>query len=219
MLNAFWEAHTALSPGGLITIALNDFQRAERDFKLQQQDLALLARDLGQLDMKIEGPGRISLTLSREQFLGFIRNYLVARFLGEGSARSDLVALPNSKDYDASLGLPSRTIFVKLGKDPLDEHTLELELESAKAVNPSEVWIFAYYETEERDIRLDPSFVSENRILYGHLRVIPASQVMREATGGRFFAFVLGKRKDFPESNLSQEDSVRFLLVKDVASA
>jgi hypothetical protein len=217
MLNVYWEARTTFSPGGLAAVALNQYERVEQNHKLQRVDLELLAHDLGQLDMKIEGAGRISLTLSKDQLLGFIRNYLISYFLSQGSSSSELVRT-KGKDYDATLTLPSKTIFVKLRKSSLDEAAINLELERAKALNPSEVWIFPYFGIEGKDIRFDPVFVSEDRILYGHLRVVPVSEVMTAATGGRFFAFAVNTINGVSVPK-PDEDSLRLLLVKNVTSS
>ncbi len=218
MLNIFWEARTALSPGGLAAVALNQYERVERNNKLQEGDLQLLARDLGQLDMKIEGTGRISLTLSEDQLLSFIGSYLISFFLSEGSSSSELVRTSKAREYDAALVLPGKTIFVKLCRGQLDEAALSLELERAKALNPSEVWIFPYFEIEGKDIQLDPVFVSENRILHGHLRVVPLSEVMINATGGRFFVFAVNIVNG-TSGQKTDEGSLRFLLVKNVNSS
>jgi hypothetical protein len=217
VLNFYWEARTALSPGSLASAALDQYQRVERDMKLQQQEVAALARDLGNLDMNIEGTGRISLTLKKDQLLNFVSDYLVLHFLTEGSGGKGLVAAPKGSGYDGLLGLPSKTVFVKLQRDPLEQNLLDEEVEKTKAINPSEVWIFSYFESRAKDIKLDPVFVSENRILYGHVRIVPITDVIKEATRGRFFVFAV-RAAAGAEQKQGDDDSLRLLLIKNIDS-
>ncbi|MDG6906412.1 MAG: hypothetical protein JRN20_11570 [Nitrososphaerota archaeon] len=207
VLNTFWQAHTLMSPVGLASAAVDQYQRMEKVVESQQRELENLFADIGQLDLQIEGTSRISLSLSRDQLLILIGNYLNSTFIREGNGRLELANMQGSEGFDAILNLPSRSVFVMLRNTSLDGIAVEKDLELAKSLNPSEVWIFGFSEQQRMDVKLDPVFVGENTVLRGRFRIIPVSDMLKEVSDGKFKAYV--------QSALENGRKARFLLVKN----
>ena len=210
MLNAFWQAHTVMSPVGLATAAVDQYQRMEKDLKEQQKELTNLYADIGQLNIQIEGMSRLSLSLSRDQLLMLIESYLNVIFMSEGIGSLELRTIDKQSGFDGILNLPHRSVFVKLYNTTPDDSVIEKELETAKSLNPSEVWIFSYDGSRRIDIRLDPAFLGENRVIRGRFRMMPFSDLLKLTSGGKFTACVQSSTED---------GNVRFLLTKNAQSA
>lgn len=206
-LNAFWQAHTAMSPVGLASAAIDQYQKIEKDLKDQQEEITNLFADFGQLDLMIEGMSRLSLSLSRDQLLALIGNYLCTKFVRETNGNYELVTKQEQNGFDGVLYLPSRSVFVKLCKTSLQDGMLEQELETAKSLNPSELWIFSFNDHQRMDIKLDPVFAGENKVLRGRLRVIPVADLFKEISGGKFTAYT--------QSSIGDDEKARFILHKN----
>ena len=231
MFGIFWQARSAISPTNLASVAVDQFQKVESNVKLQREELKALTRDLGNLQLQVEGTGRLSFSLSREQILGLAENYLSSKFVNEGGTTSPFTIYPKvvradvNKKLDGALHLPSRTIFVKLTKHLMDERTLQQEVEKAREQNPSDTWIFTHQESQRIDVKFEPFFVSENRILWGHFRVMPLTDLIKEISYGHFTASIeskesksrdtSGKGTAYMKENDSEEEEVtRFLLAR-----
>ncbi|MGI0092037.1 MAG: hypothetical protein ACREBS_10035 [Nitrososphaerales archaeon] len=207
MLNSAWEAHTALSPANLASTAISEFQKFERNAKLQEEEVRSLTHEFEHLELKSEGTGRLSLTLTRDELLELIGNYLVSQFLNDGSAGSKFTISSNYPGYDGMLSLPSKAIFTKLIEDKIDQHVVFGEIDEAETLNPAEVWMFSFDEDQRSDIRFGPVFVSENRILFGRFRLIPVTDLLKEITNGHFSASIESRGK-------TRAEGTRFLLTR-----
>lgn len=209
MLNALWEAHTALSPANLASKAVSEFQRFENTTRSQEEEMRDLTKEIDHLKLKSEGTGRLSLTLTREEILELVGNYLVSQFLNEGSAGSRFIISENYHGYDGMLSLAYKTIFVKLVEEKIDQKWVFAEIDKAENLNPSEVWIFAYNEDQRSDIRFGPVFVSENKVLFGRFKLMAVTDLLKGITKGRFSATIMGS-----EISDDGKKRTRFLLAR-----
>lgn len=189
MLNAAWEAHSILSPAGLATRAVSEYQKFEKSTKLQRDEIKSLTKQISALDIQTEGAGRISLSLTRVELLELVGSYVALQFLNVGSAGVRFIHTPKG-DYDGILRLPDKSIFTKLIQGEIDQQAIFNEADKAEGLNPSEVWIFTYDASKRSDIRFGPIFVSENKILHGRFRVMPVTDIFNDITKGRFSAVI-----------------------------
>ena len=100
-------------------------------------------------------------------------------------------------------------MFVKLYDEDPDESVVEKELETAKSLNPSEVWLFTYNGSRRIDTKLDPAFLGENRIVRGRFRMMPLSDLLNLTSDGRFTAHAQSSTED---------GKTRFLLIKNASA-
>ena len=97
-----------MSPVGLATTAVDQYQRMDKDLKDQQKELANLYADIGQLNIQIEGVSRLSLSLSRDQLLMLIESYLNTVFVIEGNRSLELTTMDKQSGFEGILNLPHR---------------------------------------------------------------------------------------------------------------
>ena len=196
-LKALWEARSAISPARLTTEALDQYSKVEAEGKLQRNELQAVLEEILRQKIHLEGAGKIALTLSREEVLTLIGRILKRQFAGEGANRVELDILPHDSGRDAILPLLTRNVSVKLYLSSEDAANLQSDLEEAKKDNPSELWIFSWLPSlQERNLRFDPVFLSESRILRGRLRVQPIGSIFNEITEGNFSATLIGVDQD-----------------------
>ena len=209
MLNAVWEARSLMSPAGLASRAISEYQKFEKNTNLQRDEIKSLTKQISNLDIQAEGTGRISLSLTRAELLELIGNYLVSRFLNVGSSGAKFSQV-SIADYDGTLRLPDRSIFAKLIQEGVDQQRVFSEVDKAESLNPSEVWLFTYDASKRSDILFGPIFVSENKILRGRFRLMPVTDIFSDITRGHFSALILseGRMGD------AEEARTRFVFVK-----
>src|SRR5579875_1834327 len=92
MLNALWEAHSAMNPGKLATLAADRYRKIENEIKSEREEILVVLGKLPYLDLEVNGTGRLSLTLSREHILALIERYLSTKFANEGGKSAKSVA-------------------------------------------------------------------------------------------------------------------------------
>ncbi|MDG6904851.1 MAG: hypothetical protein JRN20_03600 [Nitrososphaerota archaeon] len=189
VLNAVWEAHSVLNPVRLASTAASEFQRLEEDGKRKELEIKSLARDIGNLNLRTDNEGRLSLILTRDQLLEIAGNYLISQFLSEGSFGAHFETSSKPPDYDGMLNLPNKAIFAKIVETEIDQNWIFNEADKAVELNPSEVWIFNYND-QRFDVRFDPIFISEGKILRGRFKLIPATELISFATKGLFSATI-----------------------------
>ena len=206
MINAVWEAHTVLSPANLASVATSEYQRLEASAKLREEEIKSLKQDIGHLNLQSESTGRISLTLTRGEILELVGNYLISQFRDDGSAGAQFTVSPNHRGYDGVLNLPSKVIFSKLVREKIDQNWIFGEVDKAESLNPAEVWIFTYDENKF-DVRFDPVFVSETRIMRGRFKILPLTDLIGAITKGSFSASIESRGE-------SDKDTTRFMLTK-----
>ena len=206
---AAWQAHSALSPGTLLSNVVSQYEKVNQNAGASRDELRSLIKETGLLDLKVEGLGRLSLSLSNEQLLALIGNYLTSKFAREGAtAKSFKLEAKENNECDARLYLPSRAVFAKLCKNSLDEPGIVSELERARARNPSDTWIFSYLGSQNREFLFEPVFLSENVTLQGRLRLMTVSHLLFELTRSRFVATV----ETFEQEENNGGTKARFLL-------
>ncbi len=208
MLNVVWEAHQVLSPGYLASTAIEQYQRLENNARMNREELSALTRDVGKLNLESEGTGRLSLTLTRPQLKVLIANYLSSEYFRQASANAELRPATALPDYDGMVVLPTKSVFVKLIKEDLDQKSLVKEIDKAETLNPSDVCIICYETSHRTDILFDPVFVSENKVQRGRFRLLSLPDLIGEISKHKFTA-TIEKSEDSQE-----EDSVRILFVK-----
>ncbi len=192
-LNAIWEAHSSLSPTGLASRALEGYSQQENAGSLQRSELEAILAEILQKNFRVEGSGELALILSREDLLILVGRVLKSKYAREGANNVEFELLPHDTGRDGVLRLLTRDISVKLYFSPRDVANLPLDLETARANNPSELWIFSWLpDVVERNLRFDPVFLSETRILKGGFRVEKVASIFSEITGGKFSARVIG---------------------------
>ena len=189
-LNVFWEIRSNLSPTRLTAETLGRFSKIEDDLgNIQRVELEAVFREILQRNFHVERDGLLALSLSRQDLLVLIERILIRKFVGEGAKTSRLDILPHTAGRDAVLRLATRDISAKLYFSQSDAAFLQSDLESAKRSNPSELWIFSWLsEVQERDLRFEPVFLSEFRILKGGFRVRNITSIFDEITEQRFSA-------------------------------
>jgi hypothetical protein len=200
--NLLWETRSALSPAKLASSTVNGYTKIENDLKMQRAELSDMLGDIPEPGLSYGREGLL-LAMSRSQFLTLSRNYLRMVLLGKNNRAINFSL--SHPEYDAVAYLTDRTIFVKLQKSELDISQTEIEIEKARKLNPSEVWIFSHKDIAPNDFRFDPIFISENKVLRGHLRIMPASAVVTTVCGGKYAASSL---------DTSSTDEFRFLLTR-----
>ena len=208
MLNAVWEAHQVLSPGYLASTAIEQYQHLENNARQNREELSALTRDVGKLNLQSEDTGRLSLTLTRPQLMVLIANYLSSQYFRQTSTDAELKPAVSVPEYDGMLVLPTKSVFVKLIKEDLNQKSLVNEIDKAETLNPSDVCIICYETTHRTDILFDPIFVSENKVQRGRFRLMSLPDLFGEISKRKFSATI----EKFEESQ--EEDSVRILFVK-----
>jgi len=209
MLNVLWETRSVMSPGKLVATAVDRYSKFEKDIQSQRIEFNSLFQDLTDLNLEVNGLGRFSLTLNREQTIVLIGNYLAQHFMNESSRGAGFVTQPEGSDYDAVLNLPLRRVFAALRSEFLSESAKASELLKDRKLNPSEVWIFCCRDGMSEEILFDPIFVNENTVLRGALRILSVCTVFDDLSKGRFRAHV-----EYQESTGGKIEKIRFLLMK-----
>ncbi len=205
MLNALWEAHSLLSPASLASRAALEYAKFQSNNRLKEEEIQSLLRQVGHIEFRSEGTGRISITLTREELLELIGSYLVGEFLNEGGSGEEFATLPkNDSDFDGMLKLPDKTIYAKLLERRMDRSGVYLEIDKAQTMNPSEVWIFSCSDELRSDVLFAPIFLSESMILRGRFRLMPITDVLNSITKGRFSASII-KRSAETDNELPGE--------------
>jgi len=189
-LNAFWEARSTLSPARLTAETLSQFSELESNLgNPQRVELETTLKDILRTNFHIERDGLLALTLSREELLVLIERILIRKFASEGAKTVHLDILSHGKRADAVFRLPTRDISVKLYFSADDTAHLQSDLDSAKGSNPSELLIFSWLpEVQERNLRFEPVFLSESRILKGGFSIQKITSIFEKITEDRFSA-------------------------------
>lgn len=209
MINAAWQAHSALSPANLASTAITEYRKMDRNARLQDEETISLAKGISHLELKSEGGGRLSLVLTRKDIVELVGQYLMSQFLKEGSWGSKFVATTDYPGYDGVIDLANKTIFAKVVEETFDEKWIFAEADKAERINPNEVWIFSLKDGFKSDIIMGPIFVGENKVLRGRFRVMSVTDAMREITDGRFAASILGDSENGTRFLLSRHDQIR----------
>jgi hypothetical protein len=216
LIRAYFETRNIFSPVGLLTEALNRFGKSSEQEGIlkQQQALKSMLHDIQDFKISPEGQGKISLNLSKASLLEFAGDYLKRVFFQEGAQSARFAKVPrpsfekDEADFDGVLTLPYRCIYAKLLKDEPTPEVLTEWLRVAKHLTPSEVWLLTSKDPSfELDLRLEPSFLDENRVMFGRLKLLSLSTLFYEILGKNFKVTIDQRHKE--------DDSVRLILEKE----
>jgi len=187
---AYVKAQSAFSPSALLSSAVESYQRMSSTISRQEESLKQALRGVEELNIRAEGRG-LALDLDRKEVLEIARAYLMKEYIGEGSHGSSLVFDPPGPypRFDAALRLPLRSVFISLSPPGLTTDLESYYLERAVDVAPSQVWVFTPDDANV-DSRLNPVFTSENRVLFGRLRILGLGTVIEDYLGRRYHAKV-----------------------------
>ncbi len=186
IVSVYLRAQSAISPAGLLSKALESSGNASSGGPSRREELTAALRGVEELNLRQEGDGFV-FDLDRKMMLDIVRLHVTKAYIHEGSHGAAYVVDPPSFGYplDAALRLPMRSVFVKL----LDsEVTTDVEadiLEVAVKLSPSQLWVFTLGNPNV-DSRLSPQFRSENRVLFGRLRILGLKTVLDEYLGGAY---------------------------------
>lgn len=208
MLSAVWEAHQVLSPGYLASTAVEQYEKIEKNARINREELAAVTRYVGMLNLQSDGTGRLSVTLTKSQLLALIANYLSAQYFGQSSRDAELIPSPAVEGYDGMLTLPSKSVFVRVLKEDLDKEMWVKEVNKAETLNPNDVCIICHETSHKTDILFDPVFVGENKVQRGRFRLMSLADLFGEISKKKFTAIIEKSKEPL------QDDSVRILFVK-----
>ena len=175
------------SPLGIITSAANRYNETVERPAERIGDLLPLLPGIEKLRVEVNGAGSVALTLERGEVSSCAEEYLRRLYSLEGGGRTR-VGVPSSAEGGGTFGhvlrLPSRNIYLKVTEELTQQEAASL-LDLARRMNPSEVLIVADTGAGA-DERLDPVFVSENKIMRGRFRSISTAEMLAGFFGNRF---------------------------------
>jgi hypothetical protein len=175
------------SPLGIISSAANRYNETVQKPSEKIDDLLPLLPGIEKLQVEVTSPETVTLTLQREDVSWCAEEYLSKTFSREGARGAISRTLASSgveAEFDRVLRLPSKNIYLKLAVE-LPEDEAKRLLEVARKLNPAEVLVV----TDRGgglDVRFDPVFVSENRVLRGRFRTISTTELLAGFFGSRF---------------------------------
>jgi len=177
------------SPINVLTSAATKYNEDAEKTKGLVRDLLPLIPGYEKLQVSVVGSNAVSLVMQRQDLLSCAEVYLSKVFKLEGSGNAP--AGPTRTDSEESmfpyvLRLPFKSVYLNVVEQLTDEGVSRI-LEFARKANPAEVWIVS--DSGKRvDQRLDPVFVSENKILRGRVKSVTTAEMLREFFGGKFGA-------------------------------
>ena len=174
------------SPLGVITSAANTYNRTVKEHEEKIGDLVPLLPGIEKLHVEVTGQDTVTLTLERQDVQVCARQYLGRLFSLEGSAGAPSGSPSSSAEstFDYVLRLPSRNVYLKM-VDELSGAEAARLLGVARALNPAEVLVVADKGTK-MDERLDPVFVSENKVARGRFRTMSTMELLSAFFGDKF---------------------------------
>lgn len=180
-INVYAQARTYLNPAAILTQALEAYEKTERQALRQKELLQAILDDWVDLQFTFEN-GKLCFLLDREMMLELLSKYFKKTLAKEGAAGAILKTLPydssEERAFDAELKLPNRSIYVKLSLQDVAPENLSSYMEEARLASPSEFWLLGLKD-EDVETKLEPVFLGENRILFGRLRRLGLSTVLR----------------------------------------
>ena len=182
LVAAYWEAGTQLTPSSLLTRILETYENLREDIASERDNLQSMLSDLNDLKINFED-GKLSFDLDRQTALDLIAAYLKKSFAKDGGttaiSKTFAAELAELQHYDAELKLPDRSIYARLLFRELRNDELSTFREEAQRRPASEYWLFCL-KGKEFDIRLEPVFVSENKVMFGRVRCLSFSRILDE---------------------------------------
>jgi len=175
------------SPLTLIANAATKYNEEAATATDKVSDFLSLLPGVEKLKMEVVGMGAVSLVLERRDIGVCAEQYLRRVFKVEGSEgapRGGPHRGGEGPGYDFCLRLPAKTVYLKLLKTLYDEDIPRYR-EGLRKFNPAEFWIMAD-NGRMLDERLDPIFVSENKVFRGRLKAMKTADMLYESFDRRF---------------------------------
>lgn len=188
LVSAYWEAGARVSPAAVLTRIVEEFEDVREQMEVERDRLQSVVSDFDRLNPTFEN-GKLTFDLDRTTALDLIATFLKKSFVKEGGTVAIFRTLPaqlaEDRHYDAELKLPDRSVYTRLlFRDPR-EGEMSSYLEEAHRAAPSEYWVFSLKE-DSLDLRLQPVFVSENKVIFGRLRYLPLMHLLEEMLGKHY---------------------------------
>jgi len=185
------------SPLNVLTAAATKYNQEAEKTKGLVKDLLPLIPGFEKLQVTVVGSNAVSLVLQRQDLANCAEVYLSKVFKQEGA--SGAPAGPPQGEAEKGLfhyvlRLPSRSVYLKLVQDLSLAEVSEL-MDFGRRANPAEVWVVAD-SGRSFDQRLDPVFISENKVLRGRVKSVSTNEMLREFFGGRFAVATERAEKD-----------------------
>ncbi len=186
LVSAYMKTQSSLAPAALLSRAVEGYGSKGREIANQEALLSTALRGVKELDLRREGSG-FAFGADKGLLLGIAGTYLAKAYIREGSHGAPFVLDPagTSPHLDAVMTLPMQSVYVLLREDHLDSDSEADLLEMAVKLAPSQLWVLTL-EDSNVDSRLNPVFRSENRILFGRLRIIGIGRVIESHLGGAY---------------------------------
>jgi hypothetical protein len=175
------------SPLNVLTNAATKYNEDAEKTKGMVKDLLPLLPGFEKLQISVVGSNAVSFVMQRQDLQSCAEVYLSKVFKLQGSDGSPSGS-PQGEGGGAMFGyvlrLPFKSVYLKV-VEVLDEAEASKLLDFARKANPAEVWIVADA-GKSIDQKLDPVFVSENKVLRGRVKSVATVEMLREFFGGRF---------------------------------
>jgi hypothetical protein len=187
LVAAYWQVGEQLSPTSLLTRILEEYEDLRQEIASERDSLQSILSDLDRMKIAFED-GKLSFELDRPTALSLVGAYLKKSFAKDAGTTAMFKILPaelaEGLHYDVESKLPDRSIYARLLFRELKEDEISSCQEEAQRAAPSEYWLFTLRE-EEVDIRLEPVFVGENRVMFGRVRCLGLASMLGEMLGRR----------------------------------
>lgn len=188
LVAAYWETGTRLSPATILTRIVEEYEDLREQIGTGRDRLQSILNDVDRLNITFEH-GKLSFDLDRTSALDLIATFLKETFAKDGGTAAIFRILPaesaEGRHYDAELKLADRSVYTRLVfREPSEDETSSY-LEEAQRVAPSEFWVFSLKE-DNVDIRLQPVFVGENKVVFGRLRCLSLASSLEEILGKHY---------------------------------
>jgi len=186
LLGAYLKAQSTLTPAALLSRAMESYGERGREIANHREALSAALRGVQDLNLRPEGEGFV-FEVDRKMMLGVARLRLTKAYIREGSHGSPFIVDPPGfgPSVDAVLKLPMQSVFVKLLPEELTNDVEADLLEAAVRMAPSQLWVLTLEDSNE-DSRLNPQFRSENKALFGRLRILGMGRVLEDYLGGAY---------------------------------
>lgn len=175
------------SPLGVITSAANTYNQTVKDQDEKVGDLLPLLPGIEKLHVEVTGPDSVVVTLEKQDVEGCAEQYL-RRLFTSGGAAGARAGVPSTSVaesiFDYVLRLPSKNVYLKMEEDLSEAEATRL-LGAAKSLNPAEVLVVADKGVRMEE-RLDPVFVSENKVMRGRVWTMSRIGLLSAFFGDRF---------------------------------
>ena len=175
------------SPLVIITSAADTYNRTVQKPGEQIGDLLPLLPGVENLHVEVNGPDSVTITLQKQDIRACAEQYMEREYGPEGSAGARAGPPSPSGDeslFDHVLRLPSRNVYLKM-EEELQEAEAASILRASRSLNPADVLIVAD-KGVAIDERLDPVFVSENKVMRGRVRTMSTSELVSAFFGKKF---------------------------------